>query len=112
MTPKDPKTPPPGPAQEASRRSPSRGIARPCCPEKLKYLSHLAKHKGRSIAIVLVIGRREAAPCFGRRQMLDRIGSPSVMGTLDFDSVDRCFAAMAAAGFVGFIAVLVWAWLS
>jgi len=44
--------------------------------------------------------------------MLDRIGSPSVMGTLDFDSVDRCFAAMAAAGFVGFIAVLVWAWLS
>ena len=24
-----------------------------------------------------------------------------------FDSVDRCFAAMAAAGFVGFIAVLV-----
>ena len=30
----------------------------------------------------------------------------------EFDSVDRCFAAMAAAGFVGFIAVLVWAWLS
>jgi len=50
--------------------------------------------------------------------MLDSIGSPSAMETLfdfdslDFDSVDRCFAAMAAAGFVGFIAVLVWAWLS
>ena len=49
--------------------------------------------------------------------MLDRIGSPSAMETLfDFDSliliVDQCFAAMAAAGFVGFIAVLVWAWLS
>ena len=44
--------------------------------------------------------------------MLDRIGSPSAMGTLDFDSVDRCFAAMAAAGFVEFIAVLLWAWLS
>ena len=50
--------------------------------------------------------------------MWDRIGSSSAMETLfdfdslDFDSVDRCFAAMAAAGFVGFIAVLVWAWLS
>jgi hypothetical protein len=33
--------------------------------------------------------------------------------TLDFDSVDRVgFAAMAAAGFVGFIAVVVWVWLS
>jgi len=31
--------------------------------------------------------------------------------TLDFDSVDRCFAKMAAAGFVGFIAVVVWMWL-
>ena len=28
--------------------------------------------------------------------------------TLDFDSVDRCFAAMAAAAFVGLIAVVVW----
>ena len=36
--------------------------------------------------------------------MLDRI---SAMETLDLDSVDRCFAAMAAAGFVGFIAVVV-----
>ena len=33
-------------------------------------------------------------------------------GFLDFDSVDRCFAKMAAAGFVGLIAVVVWAWLS
>ena len=33
--------------------------------------------------------------------------------TLDFDSVDRVgFAAIAAAGFVGFIAVVVCAWLS
>src|SRR6516165_11298488 len=32
---------------------------------KVKYLSHLAKHKGGSIAIVLAISRREAAPCFG-----------------------------------------------
>jgi hypothetical protein len=46
-------------------------------------------------------------------------GSPRALGvhgfsgeTLDFDSVDRCFAAMAAAGFVGFIAVMVWVWLS
>jgi hypothetical protein len=37
-------------------------------------------------------------------------GSPSE-GFLDFDSVDRRLAKMAAAGFVGFIAVLVWAWL-
>ena len=40
--------------------------------------------------------------------MWDRI---SAMDTHDFDSADRCFAAMAAAGFVEFIAVLVWAWL-
>ena len=38
-------------------------------------------------------------------------GSPSD-GSLDFDSVDRCFAMMATAGFVGLIAVVVWAWLS
>jgi hypothetical protein len=30
--------------------------------------------------------------------------------TLDFDAVDRCFAKMAAAGFVGLIAVAVWMW--
>ena len=38
-------------------------------------------------------------------------GSPSD-GFLDFDSVDRRLAKMAAAGFVGLIAVVVWAWLS
>ena len=32
------------------------------------------------------------------------------METLDFDAVDGCFAKMAAAGFVGLIAVAVWAW--
>ena len=36
-------------------------------------------------------------------------GSSRAFGeTLDFDSVDRCFAAMAAAAFVGLIAVVVW----
>ena len=30
--------------------------------------------------------------------------------TLDFDALDRCFAKMAAAGFVGLIAVAVWMW--
>jgi hypothetical protein len=30
--------------------------------------------------------------------------------TLDFDAVDRCFAKVAAAGFVGLIAVVVWVW--
>jgi len=39
--------------------------------------------------------------------MLVHAGSPSGE-TLDFDSVDRCFAAMAAAAFVGLIAVVVW----
>jgi hypothetical protein len=32
------------------------------------------------------------------------------MGTLNFDAVDRCFAKMAAAGFVLLIAVVVWTW--
>ena len=31
------------------------------------------------------------------------------METLDFDAVDRFFAKIAAAGFVGLFAVLVWA---
>jgi hypothetical protein len=51
--------------------------------------------------------------------MLVRAGSPRALGVRgfsgeppDFDSVDRRFAAMAAAGFVQFIAVVVWAWLS
>jgi hypothetical protein len=30
--------------------------------------------------------------------------------TLDFDAVDRLFAKMAAAVFVGLIAVVVWVW--
>ena len=51
---------------------------------------------------------REAAPCLGRGQMLIHAGSPKA---LDFDSVDRCFAALAATGFVGFIAVVVCAWV-
>ena len=38
-------------------------------------------------------------------------GSPSD-GFLNFDSLDRRLAKMAAAGFVGLIAVVVWAWLS
>ena len=46
--------------------------------------------------------------------MLVHAGSPRAFSgdALDFDSVDRCFAAMAAAGFVTFIAVVVWAWPS
>jgi hypothetical protein len=42
--------------------------------------------------------------------MLAHAGSPKAFG-FSFDSVDRCFAALAAAGFVGFIAVVVCAWL-
>jgi hypothetical protein len=51
--------------------------------------------------------------------MLVHTGIPRALGghglsgeTLEFDSVDRLFAKMAAAGFVGFIAVVVWMWLS
>jgi hypothetical protein len=32
------------------------------------------------------------------------------METLDFDAVDRSFAKIAAAGFVGLIAVVLWVW--
>jgi hypothetical protein len=32
------------------------------------------------------------------------------MQTLDFDAVDRCFSKIAAAAFVGLIAVVVWVW--
>ena len=39
--------------------------------------------------------------------MLVHAGSPSG-GTFEFDSVDRCFAKMAAAAFVALIAVAVW----
>ena len=43
--------------------------------------------------------------------MLAHAGSPSGE-TFEFDSVDRCFAKMAAAAFVALIAVAVWMWLS
>ena len=43
--------------------------------------------------------------------MLVHAGSPSEE-TFGFDSVDRCFAKMAAAAFVALIAVAVWMWLS
>jgi len=43
--------------------------------------------------------------------MLVHAGSPSGE-TFEFDSVDRCFAKMAAAAFVALIAVAVWTWLS
>ena len=36
---------------------------------KVKYLSHLAKHEGGGIAIVLAIVGAKQAPCFGRRQI-------------------------------------------
>ena len=39
-------------------------------------------------------------------------GPVRFMGTLEFDSLDRRFAAMAAAAFVGLIAVVAWMWLS
>jgi hypothetical protein len=52
--------------------------------------------------------------------MLVNAGSPKALdvhgftgATLDFDSVDRVgFAAMAAAGFIGFIAVMACVWIS
>jgi len=41
--------------------------------------------------------------------MLAHADSPKALDVhgFSFDSVDRCFAALAAAGFVGFIAVVV-----
>jgi hypothetical protein len=51
--------------------------------------------------------------------MLVHTGSPRALEVhglsgerLDFDSGDWFFAEMAAAGFVAFIAVVVWMWLS
>jgi hypothetical protein len=46
--------------------------------------------------------------------MLVDAGTPRALGDdfLDFDSVDRRLAVMVAAGFVQFIAVVVWMWLS
>jgi hypothetical protein len=46
--------------------------------------------------------------------MLVNAGSPKALDVHDFsfDFVDRCFAAMAAAAFVGLVAIVVWVWLS
>ena len=46
--------------------------------------------------------------------MLAHAGSPKALDVhgFSFDPVDRCFAALAATGFVGFIAVVVCGWLS
>jgi hypothetical protein len=46
--------------------------------------------------------------------MLANAGSPKALDVhgFSFDSLDRCFAALAAAGFVGFIAVVVSVWLN
>ena len=46
--------------------------------------------------------------------MLAHAGSPKALDVhgFSFDSVDRCFAALAAAAFVGLVAIVVWVWLS
>ena len=46
--------------------------------------------------------------------MLAHAGSPKALDVHDFsfDSVDRCFAALAATAFVGLVAIVVWVWLS
>jgi hypothetical protein len=46
--------------------------------------------------------------------MLAHAGSPKALDAhgFNFDSVDRCFAAAAAAAFVGLVAIVVWVWLS
>jgi hypothetical protein len=46
--------------------------------------------------------------------MLAHAGSPKALDVhgFSFDSVDRCFAALAATAFVGFVAIVVWVWLS
>ena len=46
--------------------------------------------------------------------MLADAGSPKAMDVhgFSFDSVDRCFAALAATAFVGLVAVVMWMWLS
>jgi hypothetical protein len=83
---------------------------------KVKYLSHLANQKGRSLAIVL------STVCAKQRRVFRRRtpklwgwfsgGETLMQADLDFDTVDRCFAKLAAAGFVGFVAVVAWMWLS
>src|SRR6516162_2469879 len=52
-----------------------------------------------------IVGAK-SAPCFGRRQL--NAQKFLVDAGLDFDSVDRRFAKMAAAAFVALIAVAVW----
>jgi len=46
--------------------------------------------------------------------MLAHAGSPKALDVhgFSFDSVDRCFAALTAAAFVGLVAIVVWVWLS
>ena len=46
--------------------------------------------------------------------MLAHAGSPTALdvGGFSFDSVDLCFAAMAATAFVGFVAIVMWVWFS
>ena len=46
--------------------------------------------------------------------MLAHAGSPKALdvGGFSFDSVDRCFAALAATAFVGLVAVAMWMWFS
>jgi hypothetical protein len=46
--------------------------------------------------------------------MLAHAGSPKALDVhrFSFDSVDRCFAALAATAFVGLVAIVVWVWLS
>src|SRR6516164_10855793 len=52
-----------------------------------------------------IVGAK-SAPCFGRQQL--NAQTFLVDAGLDFDSVDRRFAKMAAAAFVALIAVAVW----
>lgn len=52
------------------------GFSNPCCPEKLNYLSHFAKHKAASIAIVLAIVSASSAVF---RETAD-VGQPQSFG--------------------------------
>ena len=46
--------------------------------------------------------------------MLAHASSPKALDVhgFSFDSIDRCFAALTAAAFVGLVAIVVWVWLS
>jgi hypothetical protein len=46
--------------------------------------------------------------------MLANAGSHKALDVdgFSFDSIDRCFAGLAAAAFVGLVAIVVWVWLS